>query len=115
MVKKKIVSCFVIINVGISLAFPQINQPGGVGQQLQNAPAISILPNNAIPHSGIVGGLDTFAAGVANLGNGIGSGLDAIAGGIFTGIANILSGIFGSGAVSSAFLNYNNRLPVEAV
>lgn len=101
--KKKVCSLFVVINVGISLAFPQNNQP------------ISVLPNNAIPHSGFVGGFDTVSGGLANLGNGLGSGLDAITSGIFTGIANVISGVLGSGAISSAFLNYNNRLPVEAM
>lgn len=112
MVKLKLFSILVIINVGLSLAFPQNNQPAP-NQPNPNQP-ISVLPNNAIPHSGIVGGFDTLAAGIANFGNGVGSALDAIAGGIFTGSANLFSGIFGSGAVSSAFLNYNNRLPVEA-
>lgn len=106
MARTQIVHLVIAVNVALSLAQPPLPP-----QQ----PLPQALPNNAIPHSGVVGAVDTAMAGVANVGNGIGGALDAFAGGLFTGLATLFSGILGSGAVSSAFLNYNNRLPVEAL
>lgn len=71
------------------------------------------LPIHALPHSGIVGAFDNFGAGIANFGNAQGSGFDAILSGFFNSIGTLFSGIFGSGAVNTAFLNYNNRPPVD--
>lgn len=108
MAETKIVHVVLVVNIALSLAMPQ--QPPPVPP-----PQPQALPNNAIPHSGIPGAVDTSMAGLANAGNGLGAALDALSGGIFTGIATLFSGMFGSGAISSAFLNYNNRLPVEAL
>lgn len=69
---------------------------------------------NAMPRSGIVGMADNFGAALANFGNGQGSAFDAIFSGMFNGFGNFISGILGSGAVNTAFLNYNNRPPADA-
>lgn len=68
---------------------------------------------NKLAHSGIVGAFDNFGAGIANFGNAQGSGFDAILSGFFNSIGTLFSGLFGSGAVNTAFLNYNNRPPID--
>lgn len=56
---------------------------------------------------------DNLGAGLANFGNAQGSAFDAILSGIFNAFGNFISGILGSGAVNTAFLNYNNRPPLD--
>lgn len=67
----------------------------------------------ALPKTGIVGMFDNFGAALANFGNAQGSGFDAFLSGIFNGFGNLFSGLFGSGAINTAFLNYNNRPPAD--
>lgn len=73
------------------------------------------FPIHALPHSGIVGAADNLGAGIANFGNGQGSSFDAFISGFFNAIGTLVSGVLGSGAVNTAFLNYNNRPPPALV
>lgn len=68
----------------------------------------------AMPKTGIVGFADNFGAAMANFGNAQGAGFDAILSGVFSGIGTLFSGLLGSGAINTAFLNYNNRPPMDA-
>lgn len=55
-----------------------------------------------------------MAAGLANYGNAMGSGFDAMLSGLFNAVGTMFSGLLGSGAINTAFLNYNNRPPADA-
>lgn len=57
----------------------------------------------------MIGWGDNTGAAWANFGNGLGAALDAAFSGLFNGVGNIFSGFFGSGAVNTAFANYNNK------
>lgn len=67
---------------------------------------------NNIPYSSVVGAADNIGAGIANFGNGQGSSLDAVFSAVGNALGNIISGILGSGAINTAFPNYNNRPPL---
>lgn len=68
----------------------------------------------ALPKTGMVGFFDNLGAALANFGNAQGSGADAIFSGFFNAIGTLFSGMLGSGAINTAFLNYNNRPPLDA-
>lgn len=72
---------------------------------------LPFIPPFLVPHTGIVGAADSWGAGWINLGNAIGAGLDALTSGTFAGLGIALSGLLGSGAINTLFLNYNNRPP----
>lgn len=69
---------------------------------------------SAMPRTGITGFFDNLGAALANFGNAQGSGFDAFLSGGFNAIGTLFSGLFGSGAINTAFLNYNNRPPLDA-
>lgn len=108
---------FVFISIGIFndvLCRPADSTPGGA----PGAPPGASLPMSwlmtALPRTGIVGMFDNLGAALANFGNAQGSGFDAFISGIFNGFGNLFSGLFGSGAINTAFLNYNNRPPADS-
>lgn len=70
---------------------------------------MAIVP--ATPHTGVTGAADNFGAGIANFGNGQGAAMDALVSGSFNALGVFLSGILGSGAVNTAFQNFNNKPP----
>lgn len=74
-----------------------------------NAASLAIIP--ALPHTGITGFADNLGAGIANFGNGQGASIDALVSGSFNAAGVLLSGILGSGAVNTAFQNFNNKPP----
>lgn len=69
---------------------------------------------SAMPRTGITGFFDNMGAALANFGNAQGAGFDAFLSGAFNAAGTLFSGMFGSGAINTAFLNYNNRPPLDA-
>lgn len=64
-----------------------------------------------MPKTGIVGFFDSLGAMLANVGNAMGAGFNAFLSGIFHAAGTLFSGMFGSGAIDTGYLNYNNRPP----
>lgn len=80
--------------------------PGGAAG---GAGGLAIVP--ALPHTGLTGFGDNLGAGIANFGNGQGAALDALISGSLNAAGVLISGILGSGAVNTAFANFNNKPP----
>lgn len=106
---------YLVVLLGIVTARPIPQSAAGTAPG--GAAAGASLPMSwlmtALPRTGIVGFFDNLGAGMANFGNAQGSGFDAMFSGAFNAIGTLLSGLFGSGAINTAFLNYNNRPPAE--
>lgn len=66
---------------------------------------------SSLPRTGITGFFDNIGATLANVGNAKGSSANAASSG-FGGVGTLFSGLLGSGAVNTGFLNYNNRPPI---
>lgn len=98
---KTVSVCIVLVTL---FAVVNSNPQGGTG-----AGGVMVLPNSAIPHSGFVGGFDSLSAGFENAFIAFGSAFDALFSGLGGLGGNSVSGVLGSGAINSAFLNYNNR------
>ncbi|XP_055300233.1 uncharacterized protein LOC129567398 [Sitodiplosis mosellana] len=111
---KHLILVILVITDTLVLAIPLPQAPAAAapGAQPNNLP-LSLLMNS-MPRSGIVGMADNLGAGLANFGNGQGSAFDAIVSGIFNAFGNFISGVLGSGAINTGFLNYNNRPPADA-
>lgn len=84
--------------------------PGGATPGVAGGEAsLAIIP--ALPHTGVSGFGDNLGAGIANFGNGQGAAIDALVSGTFNAAGVLISGILGSGAVNTAFQNFNNKPP----
>lgn len=94
----------------IFAAAPGAAPPGGPPGAPGAPPLLALLPS--LPHSGLAGFGDNLGAGVANFGNGQGASWDAVLSGAFNAAGVLISGLIGSGAVNTAFQNYNNKPPV---
>lgn len=68
-----------------------------------------------MPKTGIIGAVDSFSAMLANVGNAAGAGFNAFLSGIFHAAGVLFSGVFGSGAIDTGFLNFGNRPPQNVV
>lgn len=64
-----------------------------------------------VPATGVIGAADGVATTLVNIGNAAGAGFNAFLSGIFHAAGVLFSGIFGTGAIDTGFLNYNNRPP----
>ncbi|XP_031623395.1 uncharacterized protein LOC116340834 [Contarinia nasturtii] len=114
--KMKFLSIAIFIaTIGLAFATPlPQSKPGASAGGAAGADGMPIQwLMNAMPRSGLAGMADNIGAGLANFGNGQGSAFDAMLSGLFSAVGNLLSGILGSGAVNTAFLNYNNRPPPD--
>lgn len=95
--------------VGVRAAAPAavpVPPPGGAAG---GAAGLALIP--ALPHTGLTGFGDNLGAGIANFGNGQGAALDALISGSLNAAGVLISGILGSGAVNTAFANFNNKPP----